>query len=124
MRSVWLDRKFPAEFDDAVAPVLVVGVDHGHPAAAYLGAPLPLLVDAIFHLEEVREIGAVFDLDRHRLRAVTMVLDDHVLVDAARDEPVAPDRDWRVLTDADVVRRREDRRRIIVDGSAGQDMDR
>src|SRR5437868_9205186 len=100
-RSLESDGKVLAEFDDGVTPVGIPRIGQRHLAGAEVSAQLSTFRAVVLDLEEVGEIAAIFHLDRHRLRAVTVVLNGEVLVDTARHEAVAPDRDGRVLAHAD-----------------------
>src|SRR6266704_3886172 len=101
VRTFEPDGKILAEFDDGVTPKRIARIAQGHQACAEVSAQLSPLRGPVLDLEEVGEIAPILDLDRHRLRAVAVVLNGQVLVDAARYETVAPDRDGRVLADTD-----------------------
>src|SRR2546423_4748665 len=116
--------KIFAEFDHGVTPKCIAPVSQGDLAWAEVSAQLSTFRAVVLDLEEVGEIAAILHLDRHRLRAVTVVLNGEVLVDTARHEAVAPDRNRRILADADARKGGKDRGRIVVDRPAGQDMQR
>src|SRR5437899_7428503 len=68
LRAFESEGKILAEFDHGVTPKRIAGVGQGHLAWAEVSAQLSSLRDPVLDLEEIGEIAAIFDLDRHRLR--------------------------------------------------------
>ena len=90
-RALSVDRALLAETKDGLADEVVALVAQRHLLLAHVPRDPPYLLGTLVALEDVAEVGGELEDQLDSLRTLGQVLDDHVLVHAARHEPLPRD---------------------------------
>jgi hypothetical protein len=113
-----------AELDPGPAPKAVPLVPQGDAVGAGLHPGLATLWGVVLHLEDVREVRSEADLQPEPALLFAVVLEDQVLVDAVRHDPVPANGYGGILAYTSAGERAEDAGRVVLAGAAGEEADR